>query len=435
MPLKRFRLPFGLALAGLFVHTVALAASAPAPRPPLAGFSAERLQKFDAYWQDKVNRGELAGLVAVIARHGRIVHTSTIGRQDVAAASPMRADTIFRIYSMTKAFTAAAMMLLFEEGKWGFEDQVADYVPSFAGLKVVQGTDDQGQPVLVDPVHPMKMRELLTHTGGLSYGYFNQTFAEQRYNEVNVLDETRPLQVFIDKLAQIPLNAQPGAVWHYSLSADVQGYIVQKLAGMPLDRFMRERLFQPLGLRDTGFSVPAAGKSRLASLYTYAAGKSPAEGPADEPREEALVRIEAPDRDYTKPAVCFSGGGGLVSTAGDLFRFLQMLLNGGELQGVRILAPRTVELMRSNLLPDNIRETEPGRGWATGFAVLTDPARAGTPQGKGTFYWNGAAGTAFWVDPINDVIVIGLVQQWSTPQAPDFLAEAPPLVYQALVAP
>jgi CubicO group peptidase (beta-lactamase class C family) len=371
-----------------------------------------------------VKEGDIAGAVIAISRHGQRVHTVVVGQQDIATHTPMREDAIFRIYSMTKAFTGVAMMLLFEEGRWGLDDPVAKFVPQFADLKVAVGEDAQGNFVVEDAHHPMTMRELMTHTAGFTYAYFNQTKVERTYDAVNLEDPGQTLQQLIDKLAKIPLNAQPGEKWHYSIGADVQGYIIEKLTGQSLASFMRERIFAPLHMDDTGFHVPQKDWNRLATTYVYGADHHLVAFPQD-----------TPDHDFRYPPNYCSGGNGAVTTAQDFLRFEQMLLNGGELDGARILAAGSVQLMMQNNLPAAVGETEPGKAWGLGFAVVTSPAKARVPYGKGTVYWNGAAGTWFWVDPRNDVAVIGMVQQWSTPDAPDFFAASNHSIYRALRSP
>ncbi len=369
-----------------------------------------------------VKDGDIAGAVIAISRRGQLVHTAVIGEQDVATHTPLQEDSIFRIYSMTKAFTGVAMMQLFEEGKWRLDDPVAKFVPQFANLKVAVGEDAQGNFVVEDAHHPMTMRELMTHTAGFTYAYFNQTKVERTYDAVKLEDPDQTLQQLIDKLAKIPLNAQPGEKWHYSIGADVQGYVVEKLSGQSLADFMRERIFIPLRMVDTGFYVPEKDWSRLTTTYVYGA-------------DHRLIAFpqNVPDHDFRYPPKYYSGGNGAVTTARDFLRFEQMLLNSGELDGVRILAADSIKLMMHNALPSAVHETEPGKAWGLGFAVVTSPAKAQVPYGKGTVYWNGAAGTWFWVDPRNDLAVAGMVQQWSTPDAPDFFAASNQLIYRALL--
>jgi CubicO group peptidase (beta-lactamase class C family) len=328
---------------------------------------------------------------------------------------------------MTKPITGVAMMMLFEEGKWQLKDPVAKYIPEFAGLKVY-GTDAHGNVVLQDQKHPLTMQELMSHTGGFTYGFFSNTPVDKLQRDANILDLNITLDEMIKRIAKLPLNAQPGSEWHYSISVDIQGYLVQKLSGMPFEEFLQRRIFKPLNMVDTGFYVPADKLKRFAEFYEY--GKD----------GQLLVTHGGLNHDYSAKPALASGGGGLVSTATDYMRFCQMLLNGGQLGGVRLLAPRTVELMRSNVLPPELPVFGPGEGFGLDFAVYTDPVAAGGYYGKGTFFWGGAAGTWFWIDPVNDVIVVGMIQQTAgfgptagTTELPDVRGLSHAYVYQAMV--
>lgn len=401
--------------------------------PEAEGFSSQRIGRLDASMQRVVDQRKLAGIDVVLARHGKVVHFRTFGKQDLASGVPMQKDTIFRIFSMSKPITSTAMMILYEEGKWNPEDPISNYIPEFAHLKVFKGFDSNGKMVLEDPIHPPTMRELMTHTAGFTYGFTPNDPVDKMYRDQHVL-ESHTLQDMIDKLAKIPLLYQPGTRWVYSLSVDIQGYLVQKLSGLPLADFMRERIFDPLGMKDTGFYVSKEKWSRLAALYT--ANKS-----------GELVPYIGPalGLDFSKPPTMPSGGGGLVSTASDYLRFAQMLLNGGELDGTRILAPPTVKLMSSNHLHANLmtgqfgiglQRIRPGFGYGYDMAVFTDPALADNPVGKGTFLWDGAAGTWFWIDPQYDIVFVGMIQRMgSSPQAPNMEELSRATVYQALIDP
>jgi CubicO group peptidase (beta-lactamase class C family) len=337
----------------------------------------------------------------------------------------MQKDSIFRIYSMTKPITGVAMMMLFEEGKWQLNDPVAKYIPEFADLKVY-GIDADGNVVLKDQVHPVTMRELMSHTGGFTYGYFSNTPVDKLQREADVLNVNNTLDEMIKRVAKLPLNAQPGSEWHYSISVDIQGYIVQRLSGMPFEEFLEKRIFKPLNMVDTGFYVPAEKLKRLAEFYSY--GK---DGRLD------VVRGGI-NHDFSAKPALYSGGGGLVSTATDYMRFCQMLLNGGKLDGVRLISPRSVELMRTNVLLPGMSTFSPGAGFGLDFAVYTDVVAAGGYYGKGTYYWGGAAGTWFWIDPADELIVIGMIQQVAGTGAavvtgvPDVRGLSHAYVYQAI---
>lgn len=341
------------------------------------------------------------------------MHFDAYGVQDVSTKAPMRRDTIFRIASMTKPVTGVAMMILYEEGKWKLDDPVAKYIPEFANLKVkaADGT-------LVAQDHAMTMRELMSHTAGfdVSGGY-----------APDLADRNQPLQAMIDKLAKLPLATQPGTDWRYGPSVNIQGYIVEKLSGQPLDQFFEQRIFAPLKMIDTGFAVPAADIARVSAIHSYDAQKK-------------LIAPPNPANPSVKPAL-LSGSGGLLSTTEDYWRFSQMLLNGGELDGARILKPETVKLMRQNVLKDGVLvdlygPSQQGVGFGMDFAVILDPAKAQTPQGKDSYYWGGAFGTWFWIDPTNDLVFVGMIQNLngSIPgrDTPEVRSISYPLVYDAL---
>jgi len=403
----------------------------PNGKPEELGFSSERLQRLDAAMQQKVDEKRLAGIVTILARHGKVVEFKTYGKKDLASGAPMEKDNIFRIYSMTKPVTGAAMMILYEEGRWQPDDPISKYIPEFANLKVFKGVDNNGEPILEGPVHPPTMLQLMTHTAGFSYGDGNH-LVDKMYHQKQVL-ESRTLQEMIDKLAKLPLLYEPGTRWVYSLSVDIQGYLVEKLSGKALPDFMRERIFEPLGMKDTGFYVPKEKIDRLATLYRV-----------NEKNEWAPVPAgDDLGLDLSKQPTMPSGGGGLLSTAQDYLRFAQMLLNGGQLDGVRILAPPTVKLMSSNHLPEKLMTGEfgvglqhirPGMGFGFDVAVFTDPAQAVDITGKGTFLWDGSAGTWFWIDPTDDVVFVGMIQRMGGAGL-NMQTFSRAMVFQALVRP
>ena len=422
------RAPFiVLALIALTLQT-ALAAgppALPAAKAEAVGVSTGRLARLSGGMASLVDQGRVAGVVTMVARHGKVIEFEATGKRDIAANLPMQKDSIFRIYSMTKPITGVAMMMLFEEGKWQLNDPVAKYIPEFADLKVY-GTDPNGNVALKDQVHPVTMRELMSHTGGFTYGYFSNTPVDKLQREADILNVNNTLDEMIKRVAKLPLNAQPGSEWHYSISVDIQGYIVQKLSGMPFEEFLEKRIFKPLNMVDTGFYVPADKLKRLAEFYSY--GK--------DGRLE-VVRGGLNHDFSAKPALS-SGGGGLVSTAADYMRFCQMLLNGGKLDGVRLISPRSVELMRTNVLPPGMQTPWSGEGFGLDFGVYTDVVAAGGYYGKGTYYWGGAAGTWFWIDPTDELIVIGMIQQVAGTGAaavagvPDVRGLSHAYVYQAI---
>jgi CubicO group peptidase (beta-lactamase class C family) len=396
----------------------AAAADLGSARPESVGMSSQRLARLSAEMKALTERGELPGVVTMVARKGKVVHFEAVGKRELEGGSPMRKDTIFRIYSMTKPVTGVAMMILFEQGKWQLNDPVAKHIPEFADLKVAKVDPATGAVSTVPADHPMTMRELMSHSGGLTYGFFGGTAVDRQYVEQKVFDLDQPMQAMIEKLAKVPLLFQPGERWHYSLAVDVQGYLVEKLSGQPFPEFLEQHIFGPLKMVDTAFYVPPQKMDRLAEFYF---------------RGNDGETVKHPGvADYSKPPVFPSGGGGLVSTASDYMRFCQMLLNGGVLDGQRILSPLSVKLMRTNMLPEKAPTLAPGVGFGLDFAVVEDPAAAGGYAGAGTYFWGGYAGTWFWIDPVYELIFVGMIQQRSDPEL-DLRGLSRSLTYQAII--
>ncbi|MGD0893915.1 MAG: serine hydrolase domain-containing protein [Terracidiphilus sp.] len=403
-------------------------------KPELVGFSSERLEQLHALMQRAVDQKQIAGIVTILARHGKVVDYRAYGDRDMAANLPMTKDVIFRDYSMTKPVTGVAMMILYEQGKWLPSDPISKFIPEFEHLKVYKGLDADGKMILVDPDHAPTMRELMSHTAGFTYGFFGKTPVDQMYRDAHLL-ESKNLQDFIEKIAKLPLLYQPGKGWTYSMSMDIEGYIVEKLSGETLPDFMRDNIFKPLDMKDAGFFVPADKRDRFSAVYTTG------------PNGELVLAGAGPSgrsADYATEPTMPSGGGGMVSTAEDYFRFAQMMLNGGELNGKRILSPATVKLMTSNHLSAELLDgrfsigrlvMRPGMGYGYNCAVEFDPPEADLSTGKGTFFWDGAAGTWFWVDPTNDVVFIGMIQRMLGPASPNLEYESRAVVYGALVNP
>ena len=401
----------------------------PAAAPKEAGFSGERLAALDVSLKKYVDDGALSGIVTLVTRHGTIVSSNTYGYQDLAGKVPMRPDTIFRIYSMTKPITGVAMMKLYEQGKWRPDDPLSKHIPEFANLQVYAGTDPSGKLVLEKPAHAPTVGELMSHTAGFTYGFFGSTPVDKLYLSENPLAAPN-LHAFIEKLARLPLLYQPGTQWVYSVSVDVQGYLVEKLSGRSLPEFMRQEIFEPLGMHDTAFAVPAATMDRLATVYRF----DPNAGLTPVPHAAGVNQV---------PGLA-SGGGGLYSTARDYARFAQMLANGGTLGGARILTPSSVVLMRTNHLADSLRDNRfgaglhrmrPGAGFGYDVAVFDDPVKAGSTAGKGTYFWDGLAGTWFWIDPANDIVFVGMIQRILAAGMPNLQELSRTLVQQALITP
>jgi CubicO group peptidase (beta-lactamase class C family) len=383
--------------------------------PESVGFSSAGLAKLDAAMHGLVDTQKLAGVTTLVARHGKVVHFDAYGKRDLDSGAPMQKDTIFRIASMTKPTIGIAMMMLWEQGKWKLTDRLDQHIPEFKGLKV-KAKDGS----LQDVTSPATMAQIMSHTAGFGV---NADYTGQRFGEGD-------LQGMIDKLSKLPLFSQPGTDWAYGPDVDIQGYLVQKLSGQPLDVFMAEHLFGPLGMADTGFWVAPEKVGRLARINTYKDGK--------------IVSTPAGGRDPTKKPSYLSGSGGLSSTTGDYWKFCQMVANGGIAGGRRYVKADTVKLMRKSVLQPGVMvdlygPDQPGIGFGLDFAVIEDPSKVPTLQGKDTFYWGGAFGTWFWIDPTNDVIFVGMIQNvnGSVPNGgtPNVRVSTPQLTYTALTDP
>jgi CubicO group peptidase (beta-lactamase class C family) len=379
----------------------------PLGSPASLGFSAERLARIDRFLAERyVDPGLLPCALLLVARHGELVHRSVLGHASLERKQRLGEDTIFRIYSMTKPVTSVAFMMLVEEGRIAIDDPVAKWIPSWRDLAVYRS----GVPgaFVTQPVEaPMRVVDLLRHTSGLTYGFQLRTNVDAAYRSLH-LDpfEAESLAAFVDALGRLPLEFSPGTAWNYSVSTDVVGHLVAVVSGMPFDTFVQTRILQPLGMLDTDFHVPEAKVGRFADCYVKSATS------ALEP---------APPQDYLRPPRAPSGGGGLVSTAADYLRFCEMLRRGGELDGARLLGPKTLKLMRANHLPGGrdladlsvsmfSEATFQGVGFGLGFAMTTDPVKCGVSSSPGEYWWGGMASTAFWVDPVDDVSVVFLTQ-------------------------
>ena len=418
-----------VALAGLVVSAQQPAPPPAAATPASVGISAERLARLHAGMQGFVDRKEAGGIVTLIARDGKVVDVHASGFQDVAAKTPMRTDTIFRIASMTKPITSVAVMMLYEEGKLLLNDPVSKFIPAFKSSRVLEGAAAEPVPAR----RGITIRDLLTHRSGLTYGFLNGGPVGGGYRKNGVTDgltaTTMTLAEGIDKLAAEPLVSQPGAVWNYSLSTDVLGRVVEVVSGMPFQVFLRERIIKPLRMTDTDFVVSAAKWPRVATMYSPdgAGGIRPMTDP-----ESFGNTVMAPQSTYKEDRTYFSGGAGLVSTARDYARFAQMLLNGGVLDGVRLLGPKTVELMTASHTADLPGSGLIGAGaqWGLGFRVVTDVAATQTLGSNGLYGWSGIYGTVFWVDPKERLVAIMMVQRYP---GSTVAGAFQPLVYQALV--
>jgi CubicO group peptidase (beta-lactamase class C family) len=388
--------------------------------PEEFGFSPDRLKRIDTAMQRYVDQKTLAGLVTLVARRGGVVHFEKFGYQDIETREPMELDTIFRIYSMTKPITSVALMMLFEHGLIRLTDPVTKFIPGFKKVKVFV---NEGE--LADLEREITIQDLLRHTAGLSYGDDEDSPVDGLYRKADLFNGGITLEEMIRRIADLPLANQPGQVWRYSVATDVVGYLVEVISDMSLAEFFDEKIFRPLGMEDTAFSVPPDKIDRFATLY----GKT---------EKSALDLIDmATGGDYINVRL-YSGGHGLVSTTADYLRFAQLVLNKGELDGVRLLGPRTMELMTTNHLPPALmpiamgEEQMPGFGFGLGFSVMMDVAQSGMMGSVGLHGWGGWANTHFWVDPQEQLIGILMLQyvpSGTYPVTNDFRT----LVYQALI--
>ncbi len=397
--------------------------------PEAVGFSSQRLKRVNDNMQSYIDAGKLASAVTMLARRGEVFHFQPYGVLDLESGMPVERDSLFRIYSMTKPITSAAVMMLYEEGHFSLDDPVGKFIPELANLKVYDGMSETGMR-LVDQHIPISIRHLLTHTSGLSYGFHQDSPVEAMYREADVTDPDSSLKEMAEKLGKLPLISQPGTKWRYSFATDVLGYLIEVISGQPFDEFLRERILSPLNMTDTSFFVSEENLDRLATVYGQSTNNN---GIA--PLDNSLINRHA------RPHTLFSGGGGLVSTASDYMRFCQMLLNGGVLDGERLLAPKTVEMMRSNHLSDDLKPFAVGQssasdtkgcGFGLGFRVVMDIAQHGIIGSNGIYSWGGAASTVFWIDPVEDLAAILLTQFMPSSHYP-LRREFQIATYQALV--
>jgi CubicO group peptidase (beta-lactamase class C family) len=400
-----------------------------------AGMSARRLERIRPAMQAYVDRGIYAGIATLIARRGKVVHSGQFGWRDKEAGQAMTADTIFRLYSMTKPIVCVALMTLLEEGRVRLIDPLAKTIPAFGKVKVLEPDGS-----LAAPIRPILVRDLMTHMSGLSYHFVEEAGVGKMYLEAKLLDAQSSLEAAIEDLARFPLAFQPGSRWRYSVGIDVAARVIEVISGRPLGDFLRERLYEPLGMTDTAFGVPSEKRSRLAAMYgrpdLFDAGVTMGS-------EFAAWMAGANDRlDVSKsypvdsPEIFVRGGHGLFSTIGDYFRFAQMLANGGELDGERIIGHKTLELMHANTVPPAILPLEigglplPGYGFGLGSRVLMDVAQSGAPGSVGEFGWSGAAKTHYWVDPKEQLVGLFMTQSMMSFDLPELDLRA--LAYQAI---
>jgi CubicO group peptidase (beta-lactamase class C family) len=404
--------------------------------PATLGFTKAGLDALDARLKQSVADGDAAGMTILLLRHGQVADFKSFGQ--ATPDMPMSLDSLFRIYSMSKPITGVAMMQLYEQGKWQLDDPITKYAPELAGLKaltrdkdskVVMGAD--GQPVLTSPKKPATMRQLMSHTAGFGYGLSSDDPVNKAFRDERVLG-SQDLDAMMKKIAGIPLLYEPGTKWSYSVAVDIQGYLVQKLSGQKFGDYLKEHVTGPMGMTDTAFYVSPDRKPRFTEVYHW-----------DRQQNKLVMNPARTDRGgFEDPARLESGGGGLVASTHDYARFCQMMLNKGEIGGKRILKPETVKLMTQNHIGPlhvGVDGTRPQPGaesvrFGMDFAVYVDPKTVNLPFGNGTFYWGGAAGTWFWIDPVNDLAFIGMiqVQGGNRPEGLNFRADSATLVYAAL---
>ena len=407
-------------------------ALAPEVSPEEVGFDPVRLERLERHLERYVAERRRIGTLTVITRGGKIAYVGSTGHRDEAASLPVETDTIWRIYSMTKPFTSVAALMLHEEGLLSLSDPVAKFIPSFGDARVYRA-GPAAAPLTAPASEQMLVRHLLTHTAGLTYGFYFRDQVDEAYRQAGFMlgwPEEYSLAEACDGWASIPLLFEPGSEWNYSVATDVLGRVIEVVSGQSLDEFFARRIFEPLRLSDTGFSIDEADRPRLAALY----GANPETGKAEPAEASDQVKTERPQ--------FLAGGHGLVSTAADYHRFTQLLLRGGELEGVRLLSSRTIGLMAQNHTPgggDIPSSSRPsllgpsfvGRGFGLGLSPLIDPVGANSLSSVGEFGWGGAAGTEFWVDPAEELTVLFFTQVLFA--ADDLRAELRRLVYQALV--
>jgi CubicO group peptidase (beta-lactamase class C family) len=411
-------------------------------KPELVGMSSARLARLDEVMKRRyVDGGYLPGMLTYVYRKGHLVHTGMCGHMDLERGKPMREDAIFRIYSMSKPITAVALMMLVEEGLISLDDAVHSHIPAWKDLAVYASgvpslLADAPPSFMTTPVgRPMKVVDLATHTSGLTYGFMMRSAVDAAYRTARVTDRQTPagLQGMVDQLARIPLDFSPGTAWNYSVAIDVLGYLVEKLSGMSFGEFLRTRLFEPLGMNDTAFHVPSDKVERFSSCYQ------------PEGTESGLkLQDDARESTYATPPKLESGGGGLVSTGHDYLRFCQMMLNGGTLDGVQILSPKTVALFSLNYLPDGREVADmslpgmfsesgyAGVGFSLGCGVNINVAKTCLPGTLGEYFWGGAAATAFWIDPREELTVVFMTQVIGSPARLTLRRDLRTLVYSAM---
>ena len=402
-----------------FIPLVASSGSIRTVSPESVGMSSERLQRMKEFFENRVENGGSAGYQLLVSRRGQVVMHENVGMADVADQRAINDNSLFRIFSMTKPVMAVAMMMLYEEGYFSLADPLARHIPEFADLTVYAGDNEDGSLIIEKPERPPTMLDLMQHTGGFTYGVFGDTAIDKLYREAEFAAPGKTLQDFINQLATIPLLHQPGTKWQYGVSMDIQGYLVEKWTGKTVGEFLQERLFDPLDMDETLVWAPQDKSHLLATIYSH-----------DE-FGARVARTENMPLDLTRPPTAFNGGAQLISTADDYWRFSQMLLNGGELDGVRILSPRIAAMISTNRLPESV-PYRPGIGFGFNGSVVTDVAKIDYPASSGEYSWAGLATTIFWIDPREELVVI-MMSQYMPPRNAEYRDVLHRLVHAAIV--
>jgi len=395
--LKYFRILLSVLI---FYPTALLADSFPIIKPTKQGFSSERLERIGDLSQRYVEEKKIAGMVNIIARNGKIVYYDAKGYRGLDDPRPLKKDSLFRIYSMTKPITSVALMMLYEQGAFQMKDPVSKFIPELKNLTVMNSVGD-----IVPAEKIMTMQHLMTHTAGFSYGFNPYDPIDKLYIKAELVKATN-LDDFVTRLATLPLRSEPGTKWHYSVAVDVMGLVVERISGIAFDVYLQQEIFEPLKMTDTFFSVPEEKRSRFLPNQIWNAKSG-----------EMNTVVEYPEWNY-EDVTLFSGGGGLVSTAYDYLRFAEMLRNGGALNGKRLLSPKTIDFMTSNhvaALDENMYPGSPGLGFGLGFEIVTNPAALGLLSSVGEYSWSGAAGTLFWIDPVENIVSITMIQLMASP--------------------
>jgi CubicO group peptidase (beta-lactamase class C family) len=393
----------------------------PVAKPEEVGLSTDRLERLIKVMSQYTKNGNTAGLVTMIVRNGKVAHLESYGKLNIEKSTPMPTNAIFRIASQTKAVTSVAAMILLEQGKLLLSDPVSKYIPEFGNTTVAISDTIRGRYVIVPAKRQIKIIDILTHTSGIPYhdGIAGPLYRDNGFGTF-FSDKKEPMEFWMRKLAALPFDAQPGEKYIYGYNMDLMGCVIEKISGMTLSEFFKKNIFEPLRMEDTYFFLPKEKVERLVPLYSFSE------------ISRKFVMVESPEESpFVKgPGVCFSGGAGLVSTAEDYAKFLQMLLDGGELNGVRILSPKTVQLMTMNHVGDLFNEKGPGaEGIGFGFKVLLDPGKISEPATIGSICWGGYYGTLYWFDPVEKMVAILMVQN---PYG-DLVDKFRSMVYQSIV--